>query len=270
MIGVEGKGLVIRNWRSYAKDPIAFADWYAARFTWAVVVIAGSETQQRLVNDEPELYPAMRRRGVPVWLLWTLPQPSSWRQVLPLVFGRAHAFGAKAVVINPEVEWKDQHAEAEAFARAASSAARQVGCKLVLASYPAPSGHPTFPWRAFAEHASVGMPLVFDRQSRLDPDYFTRAISEYRALGFRTLVPMGSLVRRFVDPDATDTYAVKTPAELAAYLAILPPTPAVAFWNGGPPAPPQLEVLLSWPMRATTPPAARWLLGPVADLIFGG
>lgn len=270
MIGVAGKGLVVRNWRSYASDPIAFADWYAARFDWAVIVIAGSRTLEQLQNDEPELYQALARRGVAVWLLWTLPQPTSWRQVLPAVFERAYRYGAKAVVINPEVEWKDRADEARLFALSARAASRVAGCKLVVATYPAPTGHPTFPWPQFAVAADVGMPLVFDRESSLDPAYFERAIREWRAVGFEALVPMGSLVRRFVDPDAPDTFATKTPAELAAYLGLMPPAPAIAFWTGGKPSDEIVQVLRTWPMRTTTPAVARWLLGPLADLIFGG
>lgn len=262
MKGMRGKGLVVRGWRSYGDNALEAADWYADRFDWAMLTTT---------NRNPDFCKRLRTRGVPLWFEWVLARPETRWQARG-IFEFAAEHGIVGVSVNAEVEWKDKPQEARAFALELEALSQATGVRVGLNSYPIPSMHPNFPWEEFARVAHVGVPEVYMRSGSDDPaGYYDRSIKGYRELGLRSVIPMASLGRRTVIEDAPDTFRSKTPEELAEYLAHMPPTPGVVFWNLGKPSEEILAVLDNWVMPSTTPLPARMLLGDtLANLVFGG
>jgi hypothetical protein len=263
MKGMSGKALVIRRWQDHGATRDEFVRWYlASGFDW-VMLIGGGHTSQ--VALDPDLIGALRAAGIPWWSLWTLPDVDAWKRVLPDVVAFAALHGAQGVVLNPEREWFDQPEAAGDFAAEARVATTDVGLRLGFASYVWPTNMPAFPWSAFTENGDFdfGMPLCFDRNNDADDDYFVRAAREWRALGFDTLVPMGSLW-------ANSDQQPKSANALHQHLAMIPPTPGVAFWYAQGAIDGQvLQVLGSWHPRSVVPLAARFF-GLLADAVFGG
>jgi hypothetical protein len=216
-------------------------------------------------NDDREFYAPLRRAGMPIWFLWMKPLPDDYR-VAERLFAFAAEVGATGVCMNPEVEWKDRFDEAEVFTTQVRALADAAGVTLGLSAYSRPDQHRDYPWEVFSAQMPLGMPLCFDKHNRFDPGEFTRAAKTYREVGFKTIIPWGSIW-------AYDAHAPKTPAQVVQHLETIPPTPGIVFWNGGlqsADARAAVDVVRGWSPRPVVPLVARALLGPLAPTLFGG
>lgn len=223
---VRGKALWLRSWQSIADTPRAAVDRYvAAGFSWVspIALWGGGEVRQWR-----ELHDAFADADVPVWPLWGLPEPETWRGALPRFVRHAVSVGARGVVVDPEVEWKDREAEAAEAAAAIRQACDDHGLALAITSYSLPSAHRAFPWGAWLAVADVGIAQTYDRDLRFDPRYPVRARDQWAELAGPDvqIVCAGGLWNHAARRD-------KTPAEVRRHLAQLPPQDAAIFWSDG-------------------------------------
>lgn len=219
-----GKALWIRNrFIGDAESARAFvARYVAAGFAWASTVAMWGA---RLVR-RPELDDALVASGLPLWPLWGLPTPATWREAIDAFLDRAVELGAVGVIVDPELEWKGEQEEAESFAGALRAGCDARGLLLAITSYSLPSSHRTFPWRSFARVADLGIAQTYDRDLHFDRTYFARALRQWRARGFPEVICAGGLWNHRDNRD-------KSTPQVRRHLAMLPRAPAVIFWSDG-------------------------------------
>jgi len=245
---VSGKALFVRSWDCIQHEGSNdFANRYtAAGFTWAVVCTLWSEkndetgvTSHRATNRSAAYFDALHARRVSTWACWILPKPGSWREQLGPWLDHGRTVGCVGVVADPEVEWKGagNRNEARAFAAALRAGCTARGLLLAVTSYSTPQGHQTFPWDVFAGVADLGIAQTYDRDMAFLPAYFARAVSGWRAVGFREVICAGSVW------DHRDQRP-KTVAELERHLPQVPKLGAALLW---PPRRLSLDVLALLP-----------------------
>lgn len=264
---LRGKALFLRNWRYIDANPDVAATTYMSwGFRWAVVPImwADGGISGPLITS---IFAPLRRLGVSAWAMGYF-TPANWAATLVPFMATAKSAGAVGVCLDVEAEWKGQPEAAALFTRMAQREARRTGLALCITSYGSPQLHPTFPWAAFAP-IGVGIAQVYDRNEEFKPSYAGEGIAAWRARGFRTVIPAGSLWGHARN-------APKPPESVQRHVDLMPPTPGVIFWTNPPdPAqgfqPAQRMVLLRWQPRAVYPKWLDFVLSrPVATAVFGG
>jgi len=259
---MRGKALLVRDLGGLASDPARAAEVYRS---WGMdwIMVTGAVGPRAVANAEPRFYAGLG--GMASWLLWIKPIPEDYRRAGAL-FSFAAEVGAEGVCLNPEVEWKGRPEEARRWIGLMAELADRVGVKLAITSYSRPSFHGDFPWQVFSDAVPLGMPLTYDNRNRFNPSEFTLAAKDYRQVGFSEVIPWGSFWS--VDEDRP-----KAADDLRRHLALIPPTPAIVFWNGGlssAEARQDVAIVADWTPQSVVPWAAKTLLGPLAAPLFGG
>lgn len=230
----EGHGLFVRDWTRLLgiDNARTFARRYrAAGFSWISPVL---EPGRASWNEE--IAAALAAEGLPVYPVWLLPKPDTWRARLPRFVERARAFGAVAPIIDPEAEWRGL---SPSSARAFVAAVRAEFPIVLFTSYGTAQGVPSFPWRAFLEATEASFPQLYDRDLYFDPAYFTRGMQGYRDRGSRVVYVAGSTW-------AHAGNRMKTPAEIARHLLMLPAARARVLWAPARLTPDRWRVLERW------------------------
>lgn len=146
----------------------------------------------------------------------------SWFTVDPGEIAEAIAFtaqvGGRAFIVNGEKELRGKPQTAAIIANHARRECDKHGIALGLVSYARPSVVRSFPWRPFADVCDFGMPEIYDRRAGFDPDYPSDAIKDYRAEGFKRVLPAcGAYCTR-----EGGGWRWRTDAEIARHLALFP------------------------------------------------
>ncbi len=257
-----GHGLFVRSWRVTSRgvnSPRTFASVYrAAHFSFASPVVLAGNTRSKL--RESQYWAAARAAGIEMHPCWVLPEPSaSIDDICARLCESVARLGARSLIVDPELEYKGKRREAMLLAASMEQRTRQHGLLYGFTSYSLPNAHPDFPWAEFAG-ADFAFAQTYDARMLFEPDYFARAVSQYRDKGFRVSFPCFGLN----DRNANRTKPVP---DLRRHLRLIP-TDADAVCGWGPPTVPtrQWGALASW-NSGTVP---RGGLGGMAPLVLGG
>lgn len=258
-----GKAIFIRTLRAFGSTPAAIADKYRrGGFTWASPVTLattnnGSHTTQKLRDQlARDAFAAMRRRGVALFPLWELPNAGNWREHIEDFLDHAESIRAAGVIVNPELSFRGNPEEAQAFATALRHGAASRGMLVGVTSYGHPAGIRDFPLHTFAVF-DFAIALTLDRDNDFGEHYFEQALEQYRAAGFSTIYFAAGLWIH-------DEGRSKTPDEVRRHLAQIPPSPGVVIWPNISIPDDVWNVLTSWSPRLTgagAPAGAAVVLG---------
>jgi hypothetical protein len=204
------------------------------------VVPAATYRDQGLMNSLRQLglyAAAFRDYGIESWPFAWFPYPRVIDSALGDMVAAARAMHARGMVLNVELEYKNEPAAAERLARSAERVCDDHGWGLGISSYSLPSHHPTFPWAQFAQ-VGWGSPQTYDKDHRYGPGHVARGIAQWRELGFR-----------YIAPGLNAWNKDRSPEGMARYLATVPAgTPGAVFWPGD----------LHIPRQSIMAPIAQW------------
>lgn len=273
---MRGKGVFVRRIRHLDTDPIVAARKLSGwGFEWAAPTILGSSGE---LNRAVTFWTEATKRGMALIPHWILPKPRTWRAEIASFFDfvdelRRRGVPLRAVMLDPEAEWRGDPEAAEAFARTFFEMARARSLKVVLTTYAMPP--PDFPLEVFAQYADAGLAQTYYTTSTYGADIFRRSLARWRSRGFanKPVILCGSYWQKYVEPERT-----KTPEEWVAFLQVLPPTPGLCIWpttswSGA--VVPLLEITKAW-KPGVVPTGARVMLSglpfgdTIASAIFGG
>jgi hypothetical protein len=134
--------------------------------------------------------------------LWGWPKPGEHEAFVTAIVTAATEVGAQGVIIDVEAAWRwpAGNAAREATRRAHATAlmglllptAHEAGLSVGFTSYGAPWFHPRFPWAQFTG-ADFNLPQIYDGKNSQDvATYAPRCDREWRALGYRALMPISN------------------------------------------------------------------------------
>lgn len=202
-----GKGL-------YARDTIERGSWdFVAVQAWR--------------SDRGSQVAAVRAQGAVPWLYGTPERfgPGEWRASLVYIVAECERLGCAGVIVDPENRWTNADgAEAAEFGAACAAAARRVrvGCT----SFPEWPGLAAF--AGAAGRAVWGSPQIYGRTTG-DPAVFRRWLDRWRAAFGPRIAISGAAWQ--------SSERLSTPEGYASYLASLPASAGVIFWDAAGAAP---------------------------------
>lgn len=246
MYGMDGKGLFARSVAH--NDPTKVAKhfrWICAPIIGDIQRSDGSMAYRQPLNRDRAWYAELKAAGLGITTFDALPKPGNYMTGLADAIEYTALVGGTMYVLDAEKDYMGQPAAAVEIVANARQLCNAAGIRLGFTSYGGPWNAPSFPWAPFCKGTDLSIPQTYDSDGHYDPSYMPHAIAAYAADGAPRISLGLGLFQNHAPPGHDPHW--RTPAQLQAHLALVPPNvTSVIFWPLGDVPDELLTVLDAW------------------------